>query len=117
MTFPMPLSSKASSETTAPPGAEPSTQPNAAPLLPRAAERCLRCGYQWFSRTADPVRCPHCGSKSWNQPRAYKIQGKPAPTRKPKPRGLLFTSETAQEASQIRYRGEAEAKADPEKAP
>ena len=28
---------------------------------------CLRCGYQWSPRTADPLTCPHpdCRSPYW----------------------------------------------------
>ena len=109
-----------SSSETAP---APSPSPDVAPMLnsrvaPRNPERgltrCERCGYEWFSRTATPVRCPHCGSRSWNKPRVYKLEGKPDPTHKPKARGASFTSETAQEAAQIRHHGESEAKDSPD---
>ena len=79
----------------------------------RVAAHCERCGYDWFSRTATPVRCPHCGSRSWNKPRVYKLEGKPDPTRKPKVRGQIFTRESAQEAAHIRHSAESEAREKP----
>lgn len=79
----------------------------------RVAAHCERCDYEWFSRTTTPVRCPHCGSRSWNKPRVYKLAGKPDPTRQPKVRGQVFTSETAQEAAHIRHSAESEAREKP----
>ena len=73
----------------------------------RSLATCTRCGYEWFTRTKIPVRCPNCKSTYWNQPRTYKLDGKPAPTRKAKARGATFSSETAQEAANIRHHGEA----------
>lgn len=49
--------------------------------------KCGRCGFEWVPRVAVPSRCPHCGSVLWNVERAQKLPGKPAPTRKGKPRG------------------------------
>ena len=49
--------------------------------------RCLRCGNEWLPRVPDPVACPRCKSRLWNVPRAQQLPGKPAPTRKGKPRG------------------------------
>ena len=73
----------------------------------RTLATCSRCGYEWFTRTKTPVRCPSCKTTYWNQPRTYKIEGKPDPTRKAKARGATFSSETAQEAANIRHHGEA----------
>lgn len=75
----------------------------AVPLLPRAAAHCVRCGYQWFPRAKSPVRCPKCGTIRWNTPRAYKLEGKPEPTRKPKPRGIAYDSQTGAQAASIRF--------------
>jgi len=31
---------------------------------------CLRCGHDWYPRTAAlPIRCPQCFSPYWNRPR------------------------------------------------
>lgn len=30
---------------------------------------CLRCGYEWLPRTKNPILCPNCKSKAWNQDR------------------------------------------------
>ena len=68
---------------------------------------CSRCGYEWFKRTTSPVKCPNCKSRYWNKGRAYKLEGKPDPTRKAKARGATFSSETAQDAANIRHHGEA----------
>lgn len=54
--------------------------------------RCLRCGFEWRPRKETPKRCPHCISKLWNVPRAQKLPGKPAPTRKGAPRGRAFAA-------------------------
>ncbi len=47
---------------------------------------CQRCGWDWFPRNQDsePATCtnPQCRSPYWNKPRAYKLEGKPEPTRK-----------------------------------
>lgn len=115
MTFPMSSPIRPSSETptASEPFEEAATAPSSAAMLrdpTRLPLHCERCGYDWFSRTASPVRCPKCASKSWNKGRVYKIEGKPDPTRKPKPRGQVFTSESAQEAAQIRHHGESEGK-------
>lgn len=72
----------------------------------RVAACCERCGYEWFSRTATPVRCPYCGSRSWNKPRVYKLAGKPEPTRKAKARGVAYDSQTGADAANIRYEQE-----------
>ena len=85
------------------PGADDSaaTAPFARELL-----TCSRCGYEWFKRTTNPVKCPACKSRYWNKGRVYKLDGKPEPTRKAKARGATFSSETAQEAANIRHHGE-----------
>ncbi len=49
--------------------------------------KCLRCGFEWMPRTASPVKCAGCGTPLWNVPYAVQKPGKPAPTRKGKPRG------------------------------
>lgn len=28
---------------------------------------CKRCGFEWESRKGDPMKCPRCGSYSWNK--------------------------------------------------
>jgi len=35
--------------------------------MPTDSLTCLRCGYQWTPRTADPLTCPHpdCRSPYW----------------------------------------------------
>lgn len=30
---------------------------------------CLRCAYEWIPRTANPVACPKCLSRKWNEPK------------------------------------------------
>ncbi len=52
--------------------------------------KCLRCGFEWLPRKASPAQCAHCRSSLWNVPRAQQLPGKPAPTRKGKPRGRAF---------------------------
>ncbi len=52
-----------------------------------ALARCLRCGFEWLPRVECPVKCPHCRTPLWNVPRANIYPGKPAPTRKGRPRG------------------------------
>ena len=102
------------SSETAPASAQNTDAATARPsATARRALHCERCGYEWFSRIASPVRCPSCASKSWNKARVYQLEGKPEPTIKPKARGASFTSETAQEAAQIRHHGESEAKEKP----
>lgn len=54
--------------------------------------KCLRCGFEWLPRVQHPVKCPHCKTDLWNVPRANNWDGKPAPTRKGKPRGKPFTT-------------------------
>lgn len=54
--------------------------------------KCLRCGFEWMPRVAKPVRCPDCGSVLWNVERSQQLPGKPAPTRKGKPRGKPLQS-------------------------
>lgn len=54
--------------------------------------KCLRCGGEWIPRVAVPAKCPHCFSSLWNVERAQQLPGKPAPTRKGKPRGAGFSS-------------------------
>ena len=29
--------------------------------------KCKRCGYEWIPRTKNPVLCPRCKSKAWNE--------------------------------------------------
>ena len=61
--------------------------------------RCLRCGHVWIGRTTAgilPLTCAgkKCRSPLWNKPRAYRLEGKPAPTRQPskrKPRKEVAT--------------------------
>jgi len=37
--------------------------------------QCNRCGHRWLRRTiTDPVQCPKCKTKYWNQPRVRKIK-------------------------------------------
>ncbi len=52
-----------------------------------ALAKCLRCGFEWLPRVECPVKCPHCRTPLWNVPRANVMPGKPAPTRKGRPRG------------------------------
>lgn len=35
----------------------------------RKAFKCLRCGWQWFSRMKRPKVCPHCHSAYYDEPR------------------------------------------------
>ena len=78
---------------------QPTPQENARPSRAnRHTAHCGRCGFDWFPRVAEPVRCPDCGSTLWNTPRAQQLPGKPAPTRKGAPRGAQFTSTTAAKA-------------------
>ena len=58
-----------------------------------ALARCLRCGFEWLPRVECPVKCPHCRTPLWNVPRANVYPGKPAPTRKGKPRGRTMPKE------------------------
>jgi predicted Zn-ribbon and HTH transcriptional regulator len=39
--------------------------------------KCNVCGYEWFPRTENPVRCPNwkCSSAKWNDPAAEKPDG------------------------------------------
>lgn len=30
---------------------------------------CLRCGYEWMTRVADPAACPACHSHKWKEPK------------------------------------------------
>ena len=82
--------------------AAPEETVQAAPVVARPLAHCLRCGYQWFARVAQPSQCPHCHSALWNTPRAQKLKGKPAPTRKGKRRGGSFTPETSARANAIK---------------
>lgn len=75
---------------------------NVAPPIELPRAHCLRCGNDWVPRVSRPSRCPKCASVLWNTPRAQKLPGKPAPTRKGKRRGGSFTSETATQAVAIR---------------
>jgi DNA-directed RNA polymerase subunit RPC12/RpoP len=52
--------------------------------------KCLRCDFEWLPHKEQPVRCGRCRSSLWNVPRAQQLPGKPAPTRKGKPRGIAF---------------------------
>lgn len=54
--------------------------------------KCLRCGFEWMPRSAHPVKCAGCGTPLWNVPYAVQKAGKPAPTRKGKPRGKPLSS-------------------------
>ncbi len=76
---------------------------DASPTLARRAAHCLRCGYQWSPRVEHPVSCPHCFSNLWDTPRAQKRAGQPAPTRKGKPRGVPFDSQTGARAAAVRF--------------
>lgn len=49
--------------------------------------KCLRCGFEWMPRSAHPAKCAKCHTALWNVPYAVQKAGKPAPTRKGKPRG------------------------------
>ncbi len=49
--------------------------------------KCLRCGFEWMPRSANPVKCAKCRTPLWNVPYAVQKPGKPAPTRKGLPRG------------------------------
>lgn len=64
-------------------------QPDGASSVSRVVTlaKCLRCGFEWLPRTANPVKCAGCGTPLWNQPYAQNLPGKPAPTRKGLPRG------------------------------
>lgn len=54
--------------------------------------KCLRCGFEWMPRSATPAKCAKCHTPLWNVPYAVKKAGKPAPTRKGKPRGKPLSS-------------------------
>ena len=58
-----------------------------------ALAKCLRCGFEWLPRVECPVKCPHFRTPLWNVPRANIYPGKPAPTRKGKPRGRTMPKE------------------------
>ncbi len=30
------------------------------------AFQCAKCGYEWFPRTTNPLKCPNCQSRDWN---------------------------------------------------
>lgn len=30
--------------------------------------KCIRCGFEWNPRIANPRQCPYCHSDRWNQP-------------------------------------------------
>lgn len=36
----------------------------------RYKHKCLRCGYEWFSKLSNPVVCPGCHTYLWNRPYA-----------------------------------------------
>ncbi len=39
--------------------------------------KCLKCGYEWTARTdGEPMTCPKCKSREWNQPRRYGTDAK-----------------------------------------
>lgn len=59
--------------------------------------KCLRCEFEWLPRKATPVKCPNCQSALWNVPRANRKEGKPAPTRKGKPRGRSMPKTAVEE--------------------
>ena len=80
----------------------PKALPDTAPLSPGGESsvtrlvtlaKCLRCGFEWLPRVQNPVKCPSCKTDLWNVPRAQNLPGKPAPTRKGKPRGKSFSSD------------------------
>lgn len=54
--------------------------------------KCLRCDFEWMPRSAHPAKCARCGTPLWNVPYAVHKAGKPAPTRKGKPRGKPLNS-------------------------
>lgn len=54
--------------------------------------KCLRCGFEWMPRTTNPTKCAKCRTPLWNVPYAVNKAGKPAPTRKGKPRGRPLSS-------------------------
>ncbi len=54
--------------------------------------RCLRCSFEWMPRVASPSHCARCKTSLWNVPRAQQLPGKPAPTRKGKPRGRALVA-------------------------
>jgi hypothetical protein len=62
--------------------------------------KCLRCGFEWLPRVECPVKCPHCRTPLWNVPRANIMPGKPAPTRKGKPRGRSLPKEQKQKRAE-----------------
>lgn len=70
------------------------TQPSGENAVNRVVTlaKCLRCGFEWMPRAANPVKCAGCGTPLWNVPRAQQLPGKPAPTRKGKPRGKPLTT-------------------------
>lgn len=66
---------------------------------------CLRCGHEWVTRkdvTLDglPRRCARCRTPDWNKPYTYHKQGKPAPTKDPKPRGRHVPPRVVQASSE-----------------
>lgn len=34
---------------------------------PGAMKQCKRCGFEWKARTKKPLKCPKCGSYSWDK--------------------------------------------------
>lgn len=34
---------------------------------PNPINRCIQCGHEWSSNTADPKKCPSCQSQKWNR--------------------------------------------------
>jgi len=43
---------------------------------------CLRCGYSWIPRTAEPRQCPGCKSVRWDTPRGQSHTDTPVPVEK-----------------------------------
>ena len=82
---------------------EQSAEANQTSSVTRAVTlaRCLRCGFEWLPRVEKPAQCARCRSTLWNVPRAQQLPGKPAPTRKGKPRGRAFVPDDPRHSSKI----------------
>lgn len=39
-------------------------------------QTCLKCSHEWESRVENPLTCPNCKSREWNQPRRYGSEAK-----------------------------------------
>ena len=81
-----------------------SVQPRSESAVSRVVTlaKCLRCGFEWLPRVENPAQCARCRSGLWNVPRAQQLPGKPAPTRKGKPRGRALVPGDPRHSSKTR---------------